>query len=78
MVIDEDGLGFSTTYSLYKKHVESEAHSWNYFERIAPVSLVHYETVELPQAGLDLKTSDFPVLHPTTELTHNVLSATEI
>ena len=32
----------------------------------------------LPQAGLDLSTFDFPVLHSTTELVHHVLSATEI
>ena len=32
----------------------------------------------LPQARLDLMTSDFPVLHPTTELSQHVLSAKEI
>ena len=32
----------------------------------------------LPHVGLDLRISDFPVLHSTSELAHHVLSATEI
>ena len=32
----------------------------------------------LLERGFDLRTSDFPVLHSTPELTHHVLSATGI
>ena len=60
VILDRDGLGFTTPYGSYKKYGETERHSWYYFKHNCSSKLNHSQRHEHP-AGRAL-TSDWSII----------------
>ena len=48
VILDSDGLGFTTPYGSYKKYGETERHSWYYFKHNCSSKLNHSQRHEHP------------------------------